>query len=169
MILQYIIVLLLLSPTCIDTSCRYYTQRACPPPWLAFRDNCYLHVIEKKTFVDAEQFCSTFSKPGRPAHLVSIADSEENDFILQYAMAVNKRNFWIGYNDIEFEGIYVWMDGSMAGFEQWAAGEPSFTGRYVQDCTQMYTNGRWDDFGCTGKRSFMCKIKIYNPAAKLSV
>ncbi|XP_033627248.1 C-type mannose receptor 2-like [Asterias rubens] len=101
-------------------------QTYCPRSWLAFKDNCYLLVRETKNYHAAEQHCQSLSERGRPAHLVSILDEEENQFVAQYTKTVlgQYEVLWIGFNDLDVEGVYTWKDGSPVGYESWKPGYP---------------------------------------------
>ena len=132
----------------------------CPPPWLAFGNHCYLYVIEEMKFLKAEEYCSNFSKPGKVAHLVSISDQAENSFVGQYVERIKNTKFWIGFNDMEEEGNFLWMDGSLGNFSNWHDNEPNnFNGE--QHCTYIDVgrfNYKWDDAQCRHSYSFMCKM-----------
>jgi len=55
--------------------------------------------------------------------LVTIRDQAENDW-LATTFAGDGSFFWIGYNDVETEGSFVWSSGETPGYENWRAGEP---------------------------------------------
>ena len=132
----------------------------CPPPWLAFGNHCYLYVIKEMLFLEAEEYCSNFSKPGQAAHLVSISDQAENGFIGQYAERISSKRFWIGFNDMQQEGNFVWMDGSLGNFSNWDDGEPN-NSKNQQHCTNVYAdrvNYTWDDRQCYRSHRFVCKM-----------
>ena len=51
---------------------------------------------------------------------------------------------WIGYNDAETEGTFVWDNGETPGFENWAAGQPE---DYVFVLRPSHPQeGGWNDF-----------------------
>ena len=95
------IICVLLNQTVL-VDCRCSGQIYCPPSWLAFKDNCYLLARVKYNYHAAEQHCQSLSERGRPAHLVSILDEEENQFVTHYG-----NDLWIGYNDLDVEGVYT--------------------------------------------------------------
>ena len=74
--------------------------------------------------------------------LVCITSAEENQVV---ASMVNKYGSpcWIGGNDLEQEGSFVWESGEPFSYMNWDAGEPNNAGN--QDFIRMYTNGFWDD------------------------
>ena len=60
--------------------------------------------------------------------------------------------YWLGANDRQAEGQWVWVDGTPLIFSKWAPGEPNdFNG--VQDCSYAGRFDRlWDDVGCEIKQ-----------------
>ena len=134
-------------------------KTACPPPWLGYDNYCYLYVMETKTFHEAETHCLSLSTSWKSAHLASVESHKENDFMLDYANAVNKGEyFWIGYNDEQSEDHFTWTDGSSTVFTRWYSGEPNNDGT-GQNCVIYYRSGKWNDRGCSALYRFMCKMK----------
>lgn len=59
-------------------------------------------------------------------HLVTINDSAENLWLVEQFYPLDLRvGYWIGFNDIETEGNWVWSSGEMPGYENWCPGEPN--------------------------------------------
>ncbi|HIA38087.1 MAG TPA: hypothetical protein EYN86_01010 [Planctomycetes bacterium] len=78
-------------------------------------------------------------------HLVSISDTSENSWILSQFRNVSgvSNDFWLGYNDLQIEGVFEWSNGEVTGYENWNAGEPNNAGN--EDYVQMTTTGGWND------------------------
>ena len=150
------IVCVLLNQTVL-VDCRCSGQIYCPRSWLVFKDNCYLLVREAKNY-DAEQHCQSLSERGRPAHLASILDEEENQFVAHYTQSAEP---WIGYNDLDVEGVYTWLDGSPVGYESWKPGYPVGDAYGDQDCILMNNGPVWKEYWCYGGMYSVCKIKRY--------
>ena len=149
------IICVLLNQTVL-VDCRCSGQTYCPPSWLAFKDNCYLLVRVRYNYHAAEQHCQSLSERGRPAHLVSILDEEENQFVTHYG-----NDLWIGYNDLDVEGVYTWIDGSPVGYEGWAPGFPVGDARGNQDCIVTYKRTMWKEYFCSQSMRSMCKMQGY--------
>jgi len=76
----------------------------CPDGWSKFDLSCYRLVYKRLTWSRAEGYCNELG-----GHLASVHSSEENDFIFGL---VDKQKVWIGANDLNTEGFWVWSDGS---------------------------------------------------------
>lgn len=78
-------------------------------------------------------------------HLVSIADTDENNFVLSnFANAPGSGRVWLGLSDADTEGEFVYSDGSSLAYTNWEPGEPNNSGD--EDYVAMYSgNGRWVD------------------------
>ena len=76
--------------------------------------------------------------------IATITSSEDNLLVYNIPTSVY---CWIGINDINTEGTYVWADGSSNSYRNWDANEPN-NGGGGQDCGVMWTQGYWDDDTC---------------------
>ena len=57
-------------------------------------------------------------------------------------------NCWIGINDIDNEGTFMWADGTESTYTRWGSGEPSDSGG-DEDCGETFPNEYWNDDSCT--------------------
>ena len=94
------------------------------------------------------------------AHLVSIRDREENDFVFQrFRSSMGK--IWLG-GLATCPGCddWTWTDGSVFSFTYWDGGEPSNVGG-PEDCIIMgYFASRpdqWHDLRCTDANMVVCE------------
>ena len=85
------------------------------------------------------------------SHLASIQSEEENQFLLNLG-----QNIWVGANDINTEGGWVWNDGLPFNFTGWGSNEPNECCG-GQDCGKMMHSGFWDDTNCNRLETFICK------------
>ncbi|MFT5679608.1 MAG: hypothetical protein ACI8RZ_000512, partial [Myxococcota bacterium] len=108
----------------------------------------YLVCTDALTWADASEACTTFGY-----HLVTIDDATENSAVA----ALYSSTFWIGFNDHDSEGDFVWEDGSAVTFTSWGSGEPNDSSN--EDCT--HTNwssaGIWNDYDCSNTEPFVCE------------
>jgi hypothetical protein len=86
-------------------------------------------------------------------HLVTVNDAAEQEWVYTTFGAFGGiyRSLWIGLNDTEEEGRFVWSSGELADYRNWQVGAPnnSATGD-GEDCVHMWppgfeNSGQWND------------------------
>ena len=142
----------------------------CPPEFTAYGNNaCYLPVAEKRSWEEAERFCNSYSScsSGKLAHLASIHTEMENNFVTMLYNSLyfqQPEQFWIGYNDRQTQGTFVWSDGwtyepSAQPFTKFITPPNAFT---PGDCTAVEGNmalqnmGMWQVTDCSRRLAFIC-------------
>ncbi|XP_051916296.1 echinoidin-like, partial [Hippocampus zosterae] len=120
----------------------------CPPGWTQFNCNCFIYQAGERTFDDAELVCQSLG-----GNLASIRSELENTFVQGFIEDENS-NVWIGYNDQDTEGTFVWTDGTAPDtFTNFAGGMPGDMG----DCvTISESDGIWSDVDCTNMEAYVC-------------
>jgi len=118
---------------------------------LGMNNTCSLYFINPQfmTGPQAQAYAQSFG-----ANLISVQSASENADLVQ---ALSNQGYasnviWIGYSDAVTEGSYVWYDGAPLSYSNWAPGEPNDAGG-VEDCTQIYPDGSWNDLNCVGYNS----------------
>jgi basic membrane protein A and related proteins len=81
--------------------------------------NYYLFVDHGLSWPDAEAYANECG-----GHLVTISDAEEEAWLLE----LFGYGYWIGFNDLDVEGSWVWSSGEPVTYTNWFDGEPSNTG-----------------------------------------
>ena len=74
-----------------------------------------------------------------------------SQFFLQ---VYSKHDLWIGYNDIDNEGDWVWVDGMTSSYTNWDDKSPNNGG---VSCAIVTTTGKWHDEPCQSQFSYICK------------
>ena len=73
-----------------------------------------------------------------------------------YNTATDSSICWIGLNDINTEGTYVWADGSYSHYIHWYSGQPDNNQR-SEDCVNTWYSGSWNDALCNATHTcFFC-------------
>ena len=73
-----------------------------------------------------------------------------------YSTATDSSICWIGLNDMDTEGVYVWADGSYSHYAPWYSGQPDDYER-SEDCVNTWNSDSWSDASCTTTRTcFFC-------------
>jgi len=110
----------------------------------------YLFCPVTRPFADAGPHCAE-----EGAALVIIGDANENQWVLDQLGAFAMSSPWLGLNDLEVEGIWLWADGTEPGYLHWNNGEPNNSGN--EDCTQLLSNGLWNDIKCSAEYGVICE------------
>lgn len=128
------------APDCQDageTDCDDTGDHDCPEGWATLPEagSCVQLQAEAKSWQDAQADCNELG-----GHLVTITNTTDDTFLAE--LLGEEGRAWIGYNDLEEEGTWVWDDGSASGYENWGGANPDQDGD--EDCAWMKL-----DFGPT--------------------
>ncbi len=71
----------------------------------------------------------------------------------------NNLQIWIGLNDLDTEGTFVWEDNTPLGFTSWKPGDPNNMWN-LEHCVEVNyeQRGYWNDIGCGDLKTFACKL-----------
>ncbi|NXH66963.1 CL17A protein, partial [Hydrobates tethys] len=122
----------------------------CPAGWQQFAKTCYFFSTAEKHWLDAKDSCADFN-----AHLAIVDTEQENKFLANHIM--EDRVFWLGLTDTHQEGNWQWVDGRSLSLSFWNSGEPNNVGHHGEDCATIYSNGRWNDVGCSNVNTWICE------------
>ena len=127
---------------------------ACADCEVELRDGVtYLFCIDPVTWEEALDLCDDFD-----FHLVTIDDVDEDTFLSDTAASIWLTYWWMGFNDRDQEGTWVWQWGS-SPYTHWDYGEPNNAGD--EDCGTLlryYPATVWNDVSCTGwNLPFVCE------------
>ncbi|XP_066300054.1 uncharacterized protein [Branchiostoma lanceolatum] len=128
-----------------------HCENACPEDYVSFNRVCYKDFADQKTYDEARQLCAADG-----GLLAMPKDSATNTFIYNLG---GGRTRWIGLNDRNNEGRFVFEDGqtlASTGYSSWSPGEPNDLGG--EDCVEVHgSNPSWNDKACTNYRGFICQ------------
>ncbi|PIK55093.1 hypothetical protein BSL78_07988 [Apostichopus japonicus] len=140
----------------------------CPTFWTPWGDNCYRYFGARVSWYDAKNHCRTF---GGCVDLVSIHSQSEQDFVYDYWKSLReedttypKPGMWIGLNDIEQEGSFVWSDGTSLNYRHFDTDQETQDGDiyFLWDVHNSKWNpkGKWHNHLNTPDWyfQFMCKM-----------
>eukprot|EP00057_Strongylocentrotus_purpuratus_P001922 XP_003723486.1 PREDICTED: alpha-N-acetylgalactosamine-specific lectin isoform X2 [Strongylocentrotus purpuratus] len=176
---------------CAATSYTYGNtpnEYACPHAWTQRNGYCYRYFDDMLPWSIAESRCHEHFDSDGIAHLVSIHDQAENDFIFDIFNSANgdhgdldntntpgtdlPTGMWTGLHQEVRDGPWVWSDGSSNDYTHWLPGQPDngyhARGRLNEDCVIIWRNDdngsestrQWDDIGCDiqGGMPYVCKM-----------
>ena len=126
----------------------------CKPGWSYFSGVCYSTSQSCKNWTEAQNTCQNYS-----ANLVSIRTQEENVYVQH---RLNGARGWIGLNDRNSEGTFVWADSRSNSFTYWAQSQPNDFNN--EDC--VHTLGirhgfMWNDVSCASCHNYTCSEGVY--------
>ncbi|XP_047129411.2 lactose-binding lectin l-2 [Hydra vulgaris] len=140
--------------------------QVCPDGWVKYGIYCYLFQTGNPTQSGkswTDFFSSCLINGG---NLLSVADQEENLFILNYLKnnSMNDLHFWIGTLILTaslclntLQRRIVWSDNTTPLFFNWRQDQPDNSfGR--ENCVEVSSYG-WSDASCDNLYGFVCKIK----------
>ncbi|XP_053185960.1 macrophage mannose receptor 1-like [Scomber japonicus] len=126
-------------------------QGFCSNPWIPYNGHCFHLLRTLQTWTDAQRECR---KEG--GDLVSIANVEDQSFVISQLGYGATDELWIGLNDRTTEGLFDWSDHSDVRFTSWEFGKPTVS-TDTNDCVLIRgENGNWADRGCNEKHGFIC-------------
>jgi hypothetical protein len=133
----------------LDNDCDGYADNleSC---WSCTSSSGYLLCTTTADWATADEVCV-----GLGYDLVHIGSAAENTSTAAIAVTPT----WIGANDIDVEGDWVWSDGASVSYDNWATDEPDDSGD--ADCAITNNGGRrgdWADTRCSTSYQFMCEI-----------
>ncbi|KAM7079268.1 collectin-11 isoform 3-T3 [Molossus nigricans] len=113
----------------------------------------YLLVKEERAYVDAQLSCQ-----GRGGTLAMPKDEATNSLLAAYIAQAGLARVFVGINDLEREGAFVYADRSpMQTFHRWRSGEPN-NAHEEEDCVEMVAAGGWNDVACGLTMHFLCEF-----------
>jgi len=107
----------------------------------------YLFIRSARNWWDAKAICESLGYG-----LVTVNDASEDSWLQGLE---GPHSWWLGYNDIQTEGVWLWSHGA-SSYTNWAAGEPNNVGN--EDCLHAnWRGGRWNDYPCDAGQYFICE------------
>jgi hypothetical protein len=124
--------------------------------WAAFGGYCYKYISTRLTWHAAAASCANMS-----SQLLIIENRCEGEFVHKLTTNV----YWIGLTDSQNEGTFLWINGQVPVYTNFAPGEPNnFSTNVIpgEDCvaaySSVYKSGLWNDYHCSVIRlSYVCK------------
>lgn len=86
--------------------------------------------------------------------MVSVDSQAENDSIAARVTGPS----WLGLNDRDAEGTFIWDTGAEFSYDNWAPTQPDNMGAGAgEDCVSMQAGGMWRDEWCNELRMPLCE------------
>ncbi|BFZ09028.1 hypothetical protein BsWGS_12067 [Bradybaena similaris] len=137
----------------------------CQPPhcdigWIFYEHICYSYGEQAVSWAKAQAICETHG-----ATLAEVPSIDVSHYLMNMAWSNWHHCVWLGGNDKEKEGVWVWTSKSYAfnSFKQWHSIEPTALNP-DEDCLSMHYpyNYYWNDGNCFAKCNYICaKVNYY--------
>ncbi len=126
----------------------------CPCEVEYFGTHTYLFCETGQTWAASEDLCQTVGY-----HLAGVNSAAENAWVDATADGYSTDKWWFGFNDLDREGTWQWIDGSTVSYSDWHSGEPNDSGG-GEDCGQFnrYTDLTWNDEPCSYSLYSICEF-----------
>jgi hypothetical protein len=95
--------------------------------------------------------------------LATVSSQEEHVFIIARLSALTTQDVWVGGNDLDSPGNYVWANGEPWDYALWDSGEPSNSACTpgFEDCVELEMDpgedGDFSDECCDEAEHFLCE------------
>ena len=107
---------------------------------IIYNGHTYIRYEDALTWEEAKSYCKKHL-----GYLLTINSEEEQKAMEEFIADGKRHAYYIGLNDIEKEGTFVWANGENTAYTNWEENEPNNSGNN-EDCTQMRKqNGKWND------------------------
>ena len=118
-------------------------------------DSCYAYVDDILNWNQAEECCVAWG-----GHLASIHSNDTNNVLNN--IRNQDRWTWIGLSDTANDGVYVWTDGTLYDYENFAPDQPSNGKFNGESCFHFFDTSygalTWNDYDCN---RFAYRSNIY--------
>ncbi|KAH9488673.1 C-type mannose receptor 2 [Bulinus truncatus] len=94
--------------------------------------------------------------------LPSLHDDSTNTSIASLVNTSGVQTMWIGLHDTINEKAFEWSDGTLLDFSNFFEFEPSSASMF-ENCVEIYSVGKWNDFGCHNFLPYVCYMKPGSP------
>lgn len=125
-----------------------------------YNGHFYRYYDTQMSWYEAKSFCEQ-----RGGHLVTISSDSENEFV---SSLFSCESIWLGGNDVDKEGQFVWCTNEDFSYSNWGSGEPNNGGGKGQDFLHMYRTGFWDDMNDT-ELGFVCEWDSWESNTTVSI
>ena len=123
-----------------------------------FSGRIYVGVNEKKAWDEANTYCESVYG----ASLATITSSAENSAVRNAATKAGigtSQLLWIGFNDINEEGSWEWVDGiTPSDYTNWANGAPDQGSDH--NVGYMTSSDTWQDGAISSQLYFVCMTSL---------
>jgi len=98
-------------------------------------------------YKEAVAFAEGVEHNGEKGRLLTISCKAEDEELVNWiTQQVRETTVWLGLNDEDREGTWVWSNGDEMSYSHWSVGEPNNVGD--EDCVTWSNKKGWNDVNC---------------------
>ncbi|AEV33754.1 HYR domain-containing protein [Owenweeksia hongkongensis DSM 17368] len=117
--------------------------------------NGKIYYVSNIAFTPQNAYADALANGG---YVVTVNNAAENTFLAQGIANRSLFEAWIGYDDSEVEGTFVWQNGEVSGYSNWDAGNPDNAGN--EDYVELKFYGVWNDRTATTTMPYILERNI---------
>jgi hypothetical protein len=117
---------------------------------LMYGDHDYLFIRTTRTWAQAGALCDSLGYG-----LVTVNDAQEEAFLRRFDRG---NSWWLGANDIQTEGRWVWRDGT-SSYSNWYPGQPDDSNGEDCGAGNWTANHQWNDLPCNAGLYVICESR----------
>ncbi|XP_077356823.1 FRAS1-related extracellular matrix protein 1a isoform X3 [Festucalex cinctus] len=127
----------------------------CPRGWTFHSGHCYILKKHKASWRRANRSCTERYK----STLASVFSKRDMDWLWDFG---GRKPFWIGLNDSDGEGSWMWADGQSVNYTNWNRTPSPSIVKGSKICGLVWRGAKWQRRDCkTGPgHRYICSIKI---------
>ena len=137
-----------------DTNCQNYAYACQNTQFSLYGSRCFYVApygnAQTLSYNDATSACRAFG-----AQLAKLTDSKEEEFL--ESLYDGSKQIWIGLNDIDIEGSFVWPDESTPTYTNW---QDQKNNNEEKDCIMKNKDDKkWTSSHCTNRYGYACSTQ----------
>ncbi|XP_070552180.1 cell surface hyaluronidase-like isoform X2 [Ptychodera flava] len=122
-------------------------------------NKCFVYMSSPLRWYEAAQDCVL-----NRGNLVTILDDNQQAFLEYFTMTFGHDDYWIGLNDIEYEGEFRFADLTATELGSWDNFQEGYPlgNAETDDCVKMKSDAgyQWVDANCGSPNKYICEINV---------
>uniref|UniRef100_A0A8C5WVP8 C-type lectin domain-containing protein n=1 Tax=Laticauda laticaudata TaxID=8630 RepID=A0A8C5WVP8_LATLA len=118
-----------------------------------------LTTVGQKTFISSGQihnFANGKALCSNSGGALAVAMNVAENTALAAMAKQNGKNIYLGMNDLQTEGKFVYLNGQAVRYTNWKSSEPNNLNN--EDCAIVLTDALWNDIACDYQALIICEL-----------
>uniref|UniRef100_A0A8C6VP01 C-type lectin domain-containing protein n=1 Tax=Naja naja TaxID=35670 RepID=A0A8C6VP01_NAJNA len=120
---------------------------------------CRVTKVGRKTFISTGQshnFANGKALCSNAGGALAVATNVAENKALTGMAKWNGKHIYLGINDLQTEGKFVYLNGQAVGYTNWKSSEPNNLDN--EDCVVLLTDSLWNDIDCDHQTLIICEL-----------